>query len=135
MCSSDLHPLHLLDTIILSEHEAMELSGAMFTDEMIDRLAERLPETRLVLRMGEAGTVYRFHNETVQVPAYSVKAVDMTAASDAFIGFYIAAISRGQSVEQALRLGCAAAALSVTRSGAMDSIPTLQEAAALAEEG
>jgi ribokinase len=61
------------------------------------------------------------------VPAEKVHAVDTTAAGDTFIGFFIAQKLAGQPIESCLRTACHAAAICVTRPGAADSIPHLQE--------
>ena len=60
-------------------------------------------------------------------PAYAVRAVDTTAAGDAFNGALAVALAEGQSIEDAGRLASAAAALSVTRPGAQPSMPSLDE--------
>ncbi len=60
-------------------------------------------------------------------PAPRVKAVDTTAAGDTFVGGFAAALASGKSEVDAIRFGQVAAALSVTRSGAQPSIPTLLE--------
>ncbi|MGI4855417.1 MAG: ribokinase [Janthinobacterium lividum] len=60
-------------------------------------------------------------------PARRVAAIDTTAAGDTFIGGFAAALAAGRSVDEAVRFGQAASALSVTRAGAQPSIPHLCE--------
>jgi ribokinase len=64
-------------------------------------------------------------------PAYSVKAVDTTGAGDTLNGALGAFWDLG--LAEAIRRGCAAAALSVTKRGAQDSMPTLAELNAFLE--
>jgi ribokinase len=54
-------------------------------------------------------------------------AVDTVAAGDAFNGGLASALDAGLPLEQAIRWGLAAGALSVTKSGAQQSMPSRQE--------
>jgi ribokinase len=58
------------------------------------------------------------------VPAHPVDVVDTTGAGDAFCGALADALARGAAVAEAARWGVAAAALSVTRNGAQEGMPT-----------
>ena len=61
------------------------------------------------------------------VPAFRVKAVDTTAAGDAFNGALAVALARGLDLKAAVRFASAVGALSVTRLGAMNSLPGAEE--------
>ncbi len=69
-------------------------------------------------RAGDGGTHY--------LPA-NVEAIDTTAAGDTFVGGFCAALAAKRTLDEAVRFGQAAAALSVTRAGAQTSIPYLSE--------
>jgi len=56
-----------------------------------------------------------------------VRAVDTTAAGDAFCGAFAFYLASGREPLEAVRFANVAAALSVTRMGAQPSIPTLKE--------
>ena len=58
-------------------------------------------------------------------PGFAVKPVDTTGAGDTFSGALGAFWHLG--LAEAVRRGCAAGALSVTKRGAQDSMPTLAE--------
>lgn len=74
--------------------------------------------------------------EYYAAPAVRVDAVDTTGAGDVFLGFFLTALlggdgdweslsnSKSSPVETALAVGCMAAALAVTKLGALDSIPS-----------
>lgn len=64
---------------------------------------------------------------TVSVPAFQVTAIDTTGAGDTFAGYVVAGLSQGLSPRSALRRASAAAAISVTRKGTSDAIPSLAE--------
>ena len=61
------------------------------------------------------------------IPAFAVKAVDTTAAGDAFNGALAVALARGLALKDAVRYASAVGALAVTRLGAMNSLPTAAE--------
>ena len=65
-------------------------------------------------------------------PAHKVTAVDTTAAGDCFTASFALALSKGESVEDAIRFGQKASAIAVTRKGAQTSIPSLEEVLAYA---
>ena len=62
-----------------------------------------------------------------------MKAVDSTAAGDAFSGGLACALARGQSLEEAVRYASLVGALSVTRLGAQPSLPTEAEVRSFAQ--
>jgi ribokinase len=58
---------------------------------------------------------------------HKIKAVDSTAAGDAFTGALAYGLARGNSIKDAAVYANAVAAVSVTRYGAQPSMPTLKE--------
>lgn len=121
------YPLSMLDIIVLNEVEAEGLSGESEPEKIIIKLSELLPETEIVLTLGAKGALYSYRGKALFVPAEKVKAVDTTAAGDTFIGYFIAGRTAGLSAEQSLQNACRAAAIAVTRTGAIPSIPLLAE--------
>jgi len=73
----------------------------------------------------------RLHHE----PAHQVQVEDTTGAGDVFRGAFITALLRGDTPDRILRFANAAAALSCTRVGAINSVPTLEDTLALARVG
>jgi ribokinase len=65
------------------------------------------------------------------IPPFHVKAVDTVGAGDAFNGAFAVALLEGKDAPTAARFGSAAAAVSVTRHGAQDAMPTRAEVEAL----
>ena len=81
-----------------------------------------------IVKMGELGCLVSTGKEAFAVSAYKVEAVDTTAAGDTFNAGVAAALAEGRSLREAVELGSAAAAISVTRAGAQASAPTREEA-------
>ncbi|WP_158792848.1 ribokinase [Granulicella sp. L60] len=83
----------------------------------------------VLLKLGSVGVYMEGVDVTATlIPAFSVTAVDTTAAGDSFNGAFAYALAvRGMAPVDAARFACSAAAISVTRIGAQPSIPTLKE--------
>ncbi|MEM6425898.1 MAG: ribokinase [Cyanobacteria bacterium P01_D01_bin.128] len=77
----------------------------------------------VIVKLGAQGCLCSSPDATFFLPAYSVKAVDTVAAGDAFNGGLAAALGEGKNLIDAVIQGSATAALSVTQSGAQDSLP------------
>jgi sulfofructose kinase len=69
----------------------------------------------------------------VHAPGFSVKAVDTTGAGDVFRAGFIFGLVEGWPAEKRLRFANAAAAVSCTASGAIDSAPELAAVTSLLE--
>ena len=117
--------------LIVNEIEASALAGGAAVDDdwsgVMAALAERAPKAAVVLTLGSEGLVYSDASGLATLPAYAVSAIDETAAGDAFIGYLMASLIRGESMADALEMGSAAGALAVTRAGAASSLPALAE--------
>jgi ribokinase len=121
------YPLDKVDYFIINEIEGRELSGATEPDAIIAAMQRHFPRAATLLTLGEKGVRYADRQTNLSVPAEIVRAVDTTAAGDTFTGFFIARKIAGQSIEECLITACHAAAICVTRRGAADSIPFLNE--------
>jgi len=119
--------LKKISLFILNEIEGEQITGKKDPDEILNDLAGRFPEAKIVLTLGSEGSVYRYKDETYRQGIFKVKAVDTTAAGDTFTGYFISSIIDGLSVPEGLRLAAKASSITVTRPGATDSIPLKKE--------
>ncbi|HEY9575374.1 MAG TPA: PfkB family carbohydrate kinase, partial [Lachnospiraceae bacterium] len=85
------------------------------------------PKAKVILTLGQDGSVYQDENDTIEQKIYPVKAVDTTAAGDTFTGYFIASMIEGISVKEGLDLAAKASAIAVSRNGATSSIPLRKE--------
>lgn len=120
-----------VDYLIPNEHEAFDLTGIYPDNEENCRKAiERLKEMgakNVIITLGEHGCVYSAGSDITFCPARKVTAVDTTSAGDCFIGAFVAKLSKGNTVEDAIAFATKAAAIAVTREGASRSIPFAHE--------
>ena len=93
----------------------------------IARHLQKNGSKKVIITLGEQGSVYLDQEKELFTPAYKVKAVDTTAAGDAFCGAFATAISENKPVEYALKFASAAGGLAATKAGAVPSLPTQQE--------
>lgn len=120
--SSEL--LGLLDVLIVNEGELAVVSNHTGT---VEQCLEHVQVPCVVVTLGSRGAWARVNGELLKHAAFPVTPVDTTGAGDTFCGAFVAALSRGQDVAQALRQASAAGALACTRPGAQSSIPTHAE--------
>ena len=126
--------LRQVDFLTPNETETLTLLGesgfSMDDDSDIERAADALlalgPRT-VVLKLGARGCLIAADRDRLRVPGFKVDAVDTTAAGDVFNGAFAAALAEGQTVPRAAKFASAAAALSVTRPGAQNSVPSRRE--------
>ena len=82
----------------------------------------------LVTTLGAEGARLEQQGDVAQnFPAPVVTARDTVAAGDCFTGALAVELARGQSLPDAIRFACAAAALKVTRPGAQPGLPYREE--------
>lgn len=115
---------------IFAQHVPAHLTGQVDTEQALRTLRKTLDNV-LVVTMGEQGASALVGDRFYHEPAFKVHAVDTTGAGDVFRGGFIYALVNGQPMDQALRTANAAAAISCTRLGALNGVPTLAEVRAL----
>ena len=123
------------DIITPNETDALALVGSPVTDRnSAARTARNLLDRGVgtaIITLGPQGAYYATAEVGDFVPAFQVEAVDSVGAGDAFNGALAAALGEGLDLGRAVRFASSAGALSVTRSGAQDSMPARAEVEAL----
>lgn len=119
-----------VDTLIANRGEAEDILGIRGDGSSVESLASGLRELgvpNVIITLGADGVQGFMGEESFQIPAVELEAVDTTGAGDTFCGAWAAEILRGATFERALEYANGAAAISVTRRGAQSSIPTRDE--------
>lgn len=132
--------LALCDHVTPNESEAEGLTGVAIRDLAdAEAAARRLIERgagAATITLGERGALFVGGARVEHVPALSAgPVVETTGAGDAFNGAFAVALARGDDPVAAVRFGCAAAAISVTRAGTAPSMPRLAEIERLLASG
>ncbi len=127
--SEKVYPL--VDYLTPNAGEAALLSGQAVEDPETARRAALELLARgvgtVVVTLGAAGALVCGDTSVVHFPAFPVQAVDTTGAGDAFNAGLAVGLAAGGTLEQAIPLANAAAALACTRTGAQDALPDRAE--------
>jgi ribokinase len=127
--------LQVLTWITPNESEAKTLCGLPPEEEVDAKVARDCAEMLLkrgcrnvIIKMGARGAFLATEDGgRDMIEAFPVKAVDSTAAGDAYNAAFAASLLSGKKPREAARYAAAVAAISVTRAGAQPSMPTANE--------
>jgi ribokinase len=120
-----------VDILVPNETEAAALlelpPGARFDAAAAATQLRALGPRTVIVTLGASGVQITSDEIDVHLAAPKVRAVDTTGAGDTFIGAYAAARCDGAGAIAAIELAQRAAAISVTRAGAIAAMPRRSE--------
>ncbi len=123
--------LRQISVLTPNETETGILTGMPVNSELAAAKAARrllkLGVKHVVMTLGARGALLANAEGVCLVPGFKVRPVDTTAAGDVFNGALAVALTEGRSLAESVRFANAAAAISVTRSGAQPSAPVRRE--------
>lgn len=119
--------LNKISIFLLNEIEGSQITGMTNPEGILTRMLEKFPLSKIILTLGEKGVIYQDKDQRCRQSIFKVKAVDTTAAGDTFTGYFIYSLIKKIPVKESLALSSKAAAIAVSRKGAIDSIPYLEE--------
>lgn len=120
-----------IDILIPNKTEAEIISGVKITGSDSERQAIETIASKgigvTIITLGSKGALLCVDAECVEVASPVVEAIDTTGAGDTFCGALCVALTEGMELVEAVRFANCAAAISVTRKGAQQSIPSRSE--------
>jgi ribokinase len=118
-----------VDVLVPNRVELAQLAGGPVPGTVSEaaRLAGRLAARAVVVTLGADGALVVEDGQAGHVPAVPVRAVDATAAGDAFCGGLADALAGGAGLADAARRAVRVAAAACLRQGAQASLPTPAE--------
>ena len=114
-----------IDLLLVNEIESKDIANKDNIDESINYFMATYPNINLIVTLGSKGSIFVNKNEKIKQEGIKVESVDSTGAGDTFTGFFVSYFYQGKNVRDCLKFASLASALSVTKSGASISIPSL----------
>lgn len=124
------------EAAILANHTINVDNGIDFEDvDIVAKAFQARGVENLIITLGENGSVIAgsngiHHTQCVKMPHVA----DPTAAGDSFVAAFCTGLTAGLSQGQALDFASHTAAITVSRMGAMPSLPTIDEVQSLIQE-
>lgn len=121
------------EAAILADHSIDVTNGVNFDDvDIVAKAFQARGVENLIITMGENGSIVAgktgiHHTQCVKMPHVA----DPTAAGDSFVAAFCTGLTAGLPQGEALAFASHTAAITVSRMGAMPSLPTVSEVQAL----
>ena len=120
-----------VDFLVPNEIEAQVLTGIPWKKkEDLPRIATRLLDQgagNVIITLGSKGLFFKNRREEIRMGAIPVKAIDTTAAGDAFVGALAVGLAQKKPLREILRLANGTGALACLKLGAQPSLPGKSE--------
>lgn len=135
--------LDQVDVLKISEEELEFLTGETAVEKGVKRLKEKYEIPLIFVTLGSEGSYVFTYNESEQVDALKVEAVDTTGAGDAFVSAILYQLSeldgeiQSISVKEAAymaKFASVSGGLAATSRGAMTALPDRQHIQTILEE-
>lgn len=112
---------------ILNEVEGAQLTQATEPEGILRKMHELYPKAEIVLTLGSEGSVFYDGSQKIRQAIYPANVKDTTGAGDTFTGFFITEYIGGKDPAAALQTASMAASIAVSREGAADAVPFMEE--------
>ena len=124
--------MRLIDYFIPNEIEAEVITGIKIQSlndaEVASSKLLEMGCCNSIITLGEKGAMLNNGREIHHIQAPTInKIIDTTGAGDCFCGSFAFALSQKRELKDSVQFACQTAAISTTRSGAANSMPSMKE--------
>ena len=126
--------LEIVDVLVVNDDEAVQCLALMHPGTEAPRevaaMARALrvrADQIIIVTLGADGVVALAGERIIHIAVHRVQVVDTTGAGDCFCGYLASCLAAGDSIDRAITVANAAAALAVGRPGAGVGMPTRSE--------
>lgn len=119
-----------VDIVKPSEDDAERLFGKDTYENQIAKFL-KLGAKLVIMTLGSKGAIASNGEETIKLNTLASEIVDTTGAGDAFWSGFYAAIIKGYTIKEAIKLGSAVSAYKLRYAGAVVDLPTLEQIKAI----
>ena len=116
-----------IDYFVPNEHELDQFIPGNMSYEDKARVLLNKGVQNVIVTLGEKGSLLVNKEKAIRVEPYKVQAVDTTAAGDSYVGALVTSLSQGKDIIEAMKFASKCSSITVTRKGAISSLPTLEE--------
>jgi ribokinase len=121
--SADVLIPNLCEAADIADHSAADIHTAkLIGSDLVARGADSV-----VITMGRRGCMVADRNGADHIPAFEVELVDQTGRGDAFAGALAACCAVGDDLRKAVKFASAAGALTCTKFGSLEALPSKAE--------
>lgn len=137
--SIPIEVLNNVDILIPNEWELFRLHSLLDLKNLTEKGTQKIIQAAkdismvgiryIITTLGNKGCLIfdGEEDEFFEVPAPKVKTIDTVGAGDCFIGVLASILSKGDTILNAVKFAAIAASIAVTRKGAQESMPYLNE--------
>ncbi|MDO5825568.1 MAG: hypothetical protein BZ137_05535 [Methanosphaera sp. rholeuAM130] len=115
----------LTDILLINENELMMATGLDDFDDAVEEVSSKVDI--LVVKRSTKGSFIKKGDEEYDVGIFAVDTVDTTGAGDAYNAGFLYGIINDYTLEESAVIASYIAAISTTKTGATEAIPTMDE--------
>ena len=116
-----------IDYFVPNEHEMDSYTSPSLSRIEQAREILSLGVNNVIVTLGEKGSILVNKDTVINIEANKVDAVDTTGAGDSYLGALVTSLSYDNSVEDAMKFASKASSITVTKKGAVVSLPHLED--------